>query len=127
MAKYRFRMLDACGPLLVSLLLVGCLGKDPRPAGTVADSTAASASKADSVVHSWVATDTSSVLEQLRSRHQIESVESSMGVFVKGIDSVINDQSTYWIYKVNDTMVPLGAGLFHTRTGDTVRWIFRKM
>lgn len=115
---------------LVLLSIAACSGNKEaeKPAHAIpADSTEASQPPRDSAMVWWVAADTLTVFEQLRARHTVDFQESAMGIFVKSIDSLANGNNTYWIYKVNDTMVPVGSSSFHTRVGDTVAWHFRHM
>jgi hypothetical protein len=112
--------------LLLSLLclalvpiLTGCDRKeDPEPAVEVVPS--------DSLTVVLDGADSVSVFTLLTARHAVDYDQSAMGVFVKGIDSVVNGDGYYWMYSVNDSMGQVAADARMTKTGDVVRWHFRK-
>lgn len=119
--------------LVLTLILAGislvCSKGEDAPSQKTADTLASEPKKKgrDSVVVTYVAQDTLSIFELLQQQHQVSYKSTTMGVFVYEIDSIANDDQTFWIYKVNDTMVPVASNTFHPRVGDTVSWHFRIM
>ena len=79
----------------------------------------------DSVTFTMVGQDSVTVFELLRMSHYVESRETSMGVFVLGIDSIRGGGEGNWVYTINDTVPKIAADKMFTRQGDTVVWKFR--
>ncbi len=67
-----------------------------------------------------------SVFELTREKHKVDFVESSMGIFVKGIDSVPSSRNFAWIFSVNDSFVPIGSNDYITDDTDVIKWHYRK-
>lgn len=79
----------------------------------------------DSLIIEMAGADSLTVLEQLEARHEIVSVPSAMGTFVKAIDNVENSRHVFWFYSVNDEMADIAADKYITRKGDVIKWHFR--
>lgn len=73
-----------------------------------------------------VGRDSVSVFELLQESHEVDYQESSMGVFVTGIDSVQAEDGAYWLYSINDTIAQVGCDQAVTRTGDQIVWELTK-
>lgn len=115
-----YRSLFAClWFLLPGCWLIACTGSSDKPADTTA------AAPRDSVVVTLLCEDSISVLGLLQQAHQVEFRSSAMGAFVTSIDSVAGGGDAFWLYSVNDTMVPLAADRMIVQPGDTVRWHLR--
>ncbi len=117
---------------VVSILVItcgGCAKESSTPKIEPADSTAAQtgAENQDSVTVELAGADSVTVFDLLKQTHTVDFVSTSGGVFVKGIDSVNNGTSTFWVYSVNDTTPKIAADLMYTRAGDKIVWHFRKM
>ena len=88
----------------VSILVVtygGCAKESSTPRVEPADSTAAQTTlpeNRDSVTVELVGADSVTVFELLKTSHKVDFLSTSGGVFVKGIDSVNNGTSTFWVY-----------------------------
>lgn len=106
--------------LAAAIVLAACNDSSDKPADVTADQ------PPDSVVVTLIGQDSTSVLDLLLANHEVEYKESSMGAFVTGIDSINGGGAAFWIYSVNDTMVPLAADKMIVRDGDTIRWHLRK-
>ena len=106
--------------LVAGLVLTACQASSDKPAETLADT------PVDSVTVTMVSPDSTSVLDLLLANHEVVYKGSSMGAFVTEIDSVKGGGSAFWLYSVNDTMVPLAADKMIVQPGDTVQWHFRK-
>mgnify|MGYP006313394669 CR=1 FL=1 len=116
---------------LLGLWIFGCSGESNTPKteatpSAITDS-ARAASRKDSVLVELIGRDSVTVFDLLKESHRVDYLSTGGGVFVKGIDSVNNDPSTFWIYKVNDTTPKVAADRMSTRSGDRVVWHFRKM
>jgi hypothetical protein len=110
--------------LVAGLILFGCVEKrsnNSSQPGSGADST-----KADSLTIELTGLDSVTVFDLLRTTHAIEFKSSAIGLFVRGIDSVMNSQSHFWTYTVNDTTPQIACDRCLTRTGDRVLWHYRK-
>lgn len=79
----------------------------------------------DSLIIKYHGIDSMNVLEILLMNHDVNMVESGMGTFVKGIDSVENSTKAFWLYSVNDTIGDRSADNFITKNGDIVKWHYR--
>ncbi len=110
--------------LIAGLVLFGCVQKrsdsNSQPSPT-ADSIAA-----DSLTIDLAGLDSVTVFDLLRSSHGVEVKSSAIGLFVRGIDSVMNSQTHFWTYTVNDTVPQVACDRCLTRTGDRVVWHYRK-
>lgn len=103
---------------MLSLLLAACSQKS--------DSGQAEPAYHDSLIVSYTGQDGKNALELLVETHQVDSESSSMGTFVKAIDSVEIGDGYYWLISVNDTMAMSAADKIMTQPTDTIRWHFRK-
>jgi hypothetical protein len=63
-----------------------------------------------------------SVLEQTKTHYQIEYDSSSVGVYVKAVDSVPQTKSAYWLYFVNGKGGQVSCDEFVPANGDTIEW-----
>ncbi len=111
---------------VVSVMLVVFAGCAKQEADTTPAATAKTETP-DSVAVELVGADSVTVFDLLKQTHTVDYVSTAGGVFVKGIDSVNNGTSTYWVYSVNDTNPKVAADLMYTHSGDKVVWHFRKM
>jgi hypothetical protein len=102
--------------------IIGCAKQE----ADITPKTAATESR-DSVIVELAGVDSVTVFDLLKQTHEVDYLSTSGGVFVKGIDSVNNGTSTYWVYSVNDTNPKISADRMYTRAGDKVVWHFRKM
>lgn len=80
----------------------------------------------DSLVISYAGEEGKTAFELLEQHHEVTSESSSMGVFVKAIDSVAIGNGYYWLISVNDTMAMSAADKIMTKSTDSIRWHFRK-
>ena len=118
---------------VVSILVIsyaGCAKESSTPKVEPADSTAAQTTlpeNRDSVTVELVGADSVTVFDLLKAGHKVDFLNTSGGVFVKGIDSINNGTSTFWVYSVNDTTPKVAADLMYTKAGDKIVWHFRKM
>jgi len=101
--------------------MVGCNSADDT-----ADTSAVAVDSADSLVLVMVAVDTTSALDLLKANYEVSSHSTTMGVFVKSIDSLEGGGSAFWVFSVNDTMPQVGCDKAVVVPGDTVRWHFRR-
>lgn len=108
--------------LTAGLVLVGCVQKrsdNNRQADT-------GAAPSDSLTIELAGLDSVTVFDLLRSSHAVEFKNTAMGLFVRGIDSVMNSQTHFWTYSVNDSVPQIACDRYVTRTGDRVRWHYRR-
>ncbi|HDL02055.1 MAG TPA: DUF4430 domain-containing protein [candidate division Zixibacteria bacterium] len=80
----------------------------------------------DSVVIVTIGVDSLNVLEVLKVSHEVNEVSSAMGTFVKGIDGVENNMSTFWFFEINGEMASKAADKIMTVSTDTIKWYYRQ-
>ncbi|MCP4684560.1 MAG: DUF4430 domain-containing protein, partial [bacterium] len=91
-------------PLMLTLTFLACSEQaDSTADNKTAVDSAAIAAPIDSLVITLVGVDSVSVLNLLQTHHTVDIQESSMGAFVKAIDSVENAGGYFWLYSVNDS------------------------
>mgnify|MGYP001057667523 CR=1 FL=1 len=98
-----FAIVTICATIVC---MVGCNSADDA-----ADTSAATLDPADSLVLVMVAEDTSTALELLAANYEVSSHSTTMGVFVKAIDSLEGGGNAFWVFSVNDTMPQVAASL----------------
>ena len=106
--------------VIAMAVLAGCGDKESEPAQKGQTET-------DSLTIIINGIDGMSIFEITSATHQIDYVESSMGVFVKGIDSIYSDRQYAWFISVNDSMIATSADKYITRDSDIVKWHYRKL
>lgn len=108
-------LLLAIAILILPLALSGCQKEQANNA-----SAAVAVSPATEVTYSGE--DGKTVYDLLKSSHQVQADESSMGVLVKSIDGVSQTDKEFWLYDINGEQSNLGADKQMTKTGDQVHW-----
>ena len=66
-------------------------------------------------------------LELLKSSHQIETQDSSIGIFVTAIDDVKNSENKYWMFYVDGKLASLGADQYKTKDGEKIQWRYEAL
>lgn len=66
-------------------------------------------------------------LDLLRASHQVTSQDSSIGVFVTGIDDTQNQDNKYWMFYVDGKLAALGADQYQTKDGDKIEWRYESL
>lgn len=66
-------------------------------------------------------------LELLKASHEIVSQDSSIGVFVTGIDGTNNIDSKYWMFYVDGKLAAMGADQYKTKDGETIEWRYESL
>ncbi len=114
---------------LLFVALIGCSRKTSKQQvkdASEQDSTLLQSGN-DSLVIELIGEDSLSVFEILKMNHEVEYKSSLVGVFVTAIDSVRNSRTAFWVYSVNDSMPQVGCDRYVTKSGDVIKWHFRKM
>ncbi len=124
MNKYPIQSIRSLIPLFSLILLIAfvnisCSGDTKTSKRVPIDSR-------DSVVVVLTGEEGKNVLELLQRGNRIEYESSSMGAFVTAINDVRNSTTHFWMYSINDTAVPMASDRMIVRSGDTIRWRFRK-
>ncbi len=109
----------------ILLLIAACGEKNENKTETLTKKSEPAAP--DSLAITVYGADGKSILELTKEDHAVDYVESSMGAFVKGIDSVESGGGYNWFISVNDSMIQVASDKYITKDGDTVRWHFRKI
>ena len=81
----------------------------------------------DSLQITLTGADSTSVLALLEAGHKVDIHQSTLGAFVKGIDSVDNGGGYFWLYTVNDSTGKVAADKYITSDSDVVVWHYRKI
>lgn len=71
---------------------------------------------------SYQGQDGKSVLDILKETHQVETVDTDFGVFVKTIDGVTQTDNSVWLYYINGEPGIEGANAAKTTNGQTIEW-----
>ena len=79
----------------------------------------------DSLIIINYGVDSMNVLEILQQNHDVNTVSSGLGTFVKGIDNIENSSEAFWLYSVNDTIGDRASDNFITKSGDVIKWHYR--
>jgi len=67
-----------------------------------------------------------SVFDLTLEKYHVDFVESSMGIFVKSIDSIASTRDFGWIFSVNDSFVPTASNDYITNDTDVIKWHYKK-
>jgi hypothetical protein len=108
------------------LAATGCGKKETAAKDAAKPDSVTVANTEDSVTIDLSGIDSVSPFALLQRRHVVDFKKTAMGVFVRGIDSIMAGPGTFWLYSVNDTMPEIAADRMLTRTGDKVVWHLRK-
>ena len=116
----------------IFLLLIGCGQKTDESKKTAPVDTTKTVDKSgietkDSLVIGMAGIDGKNVLEVLKTSHEVSEVSSAMGTFVKGIDGVENNMTTFWFFSVNGEMADEAADNIVTTAADSIYWYFRQV
>lgn len=80
----------------------------------------------DSLVIELPGMDSMTVLQVTDAVYEVDARTSAMGSFVIQIDSIRNSPRFFWVCSVNGEMIDVAADKYMTRTGDVVRWHYRR-
>ena len=114
----------AAALFIFALTAISCSKEEKTSPDTTA--TIAETPFVDSLIIELTGRDSVSVFDLLRESHQVDFQSSTMGVFVKGIDSVYPGEHASWMYSVNDSMGKIASDQYKTVTGEWVRWHLRR-
>lgn len=66
-------------------------------------------------------------LELLKAGHQIETQDSSIGIFVTAIDDIKNQENKYWMFYVDGKLASVGADQYKTKDGEKIEWRYEAL
>lgn len=78
-------------------------------------------------VISYDGQDNKTALDLLKEGRDVQTQESSIGVFVTGIDGTANTTDTYWMPYVNDQLLPDSSDKYQTKAGEKIEWRYEKL
>ena len=115
--------------LIVLTAFAACSCADKKESAKVPQTDASRADNLpyDSLTIELQGGDSLTVLEVLMQTHEVDYINTAAGVFVRGIDSVDSSDRFFWLYSVNDDMPQVSADRYITRSGDVVKWHFRRI
>ena len=99
---------------VAAFVQISC-GEPEEPAGAVPETS-----------FTMIAVDSISALDLVVANHDVVYTSGSMGAFVTEIDSIAGGADGYWMYKVNDTMVPTASDKMILQPGDTLTWFLHQ-
>jgi len=108
--------------LLIVLVVLACESRDNQ----TSENKKKDNNYTDSLVIELTGITGKTVFEITRKRYNVDFVESSMGIFVKAIDSIPATGNFVWIFSVNDSFVPIGSNDYITNDTDIIKWHYRK-
>lgn len=72
--------------------------------------------------------DGKSALELLKNNtNEIQTQDSSLGVFVLSINGVSNTDNQFWMFYVNDQLSSVAADQYQTKNEDKIEWRYEKL
>ena len=66
--------------------------------------------------------DGKNALDLLKSKAEIQTQDSSIGVFVISINGVSNSEDHFWMFYVNGELAQVSADQYTTKNGDKIEW-----
>lgn len=66
--------------------------------------------------------DGKNALDLLKSKAEIQTQDSSIGVFVISINGVSNSNDHFWMFYVNGELAQVSADQYTTKNGDKIEW-----
>jgi hypothetical protein len=69
--------------------------------------------------------DGRTVFDILIEEHEVDYVESEVGVFVQAIDGIENKAGRFWVYSVNGKNGKIACNKAFVSDGDTIRWEYK--
>ncbi|HOP05763.1 MAG TPA: DUF4430 domain-containing protein [candidate division Zixibacteria bacterium] len=122
----RSLILLAMAALTVTMILAACSSDDqPEPPGGVDFVYLQPDNPRDSVVIEMTGVDSLTVLQLLQKAFKVKNMTSVQGAFVTHIDEVGGPDGYFWIYTVNDEILPTACDRVTPDNGDVIRWYYR--
>jgi hypothetical protein len=69
--------------------------------------------------------DGRTVFDILIEEHEVDYVESEMGVFIQAIDGIENKGGRFWMYSINGEPGKIACDRASVSEGDTIRWEYK--
>lgn len=66
-------------------------------------------------------------LDLLKASHEVESQDSSIGIFVTAIDGTKNEDNKYWMFYVDGKLAASGADQYQTKDGEKIEWRYESL
>ena len=66
--------------------------------------------------------DGQNALDLLKSKAEIQTQDSSIGVFVISINGISNSEDHFWMFYVNGELAQVSADQYTTKNGDKIEW-----
>ena len=66
-------------------------------------------------------------LELLQEEYQVETQDSSIGIFVISIDQTANEDNKYWMFYIDGRLASLGADQYKTQDGENIEWRYESL
>lgn len=61
-------------------------------------------------------------LDLLKAKAEVETQDSSIGVFVMAINGTANTDDHFWMFYVNSELAPVASDQYQTANGDKIEW-----
>lgn len=113
---------------VIAIIILGIIGigagelaeRTGAPRSTTNPTSTAQPANVDPI--SYTANGESTVLDQLKQNHQVETVDSSFGTFVRSIDGVEATGNSAWLYYVDGQLGEQPADQAKPEAGKPVEW-----
>ena len=69
--------------------------------------------------------DGKTVFEILTENHEVEYMESDMGIFIKSIDGIENKGGRFWMFSINDEPGQAACNKAQVSDGDIIKWEYK--
>lgn len=66
-------------------------------------------------------------LDLLKVSHQVATQDSTIGIFVTGIDGTANSDNKYWMFYVDGALSPLGPDQYQTKDTEKLEWRYESL
>lgn len=120
-----FKLMNAVA-LVVVVAIVGLSGHFIGKYNTNKTNNAKQEVEAVQVV-AYEGVDGKNALDLLKERAKVQSQESSLGVFVTGINGTVNSDDHFWLFYVNGEMGAVASDQYQTKNGDKIEWRYEKL
>lgn len=128
----KFALAASAVLVITAIAIFAVVSLNNKPKDTASDSPAqqSSSSQQQTVERSdivgYKGVDGKTALELLKEVAQVETKDSSYGVYVDTINGVKGGtDGKYWTFYVNGTMATSGADAYKTKDGEVIEWKFQ--
>lgn len=125
------------GVLVAGLTLTGCSSltqrlpqlsePSPQPTSQTENTSLLPPGEQPQIIEATATMNGETALEVLQSVASVQVQESSLGVFVEGVNGLMGDNEHYWAFYVNSEYANQGVGATVLKAGDVVRFEYTSL